>query len=287
MSTICGMKYCDAEVRAPQIPVNFVDHTFSDDPAIRHNHQKEIPVFFLNSLQEERDHLFPRLYFFASRQPCHFLIKRAVILSVVWFRVFLLRQPYDKSVLFPYITVIQFCHLCELPFSLYFVRLFFIQSLCRCVSAWQPCRRRSAYPLVLLCARTAAPSCPAGPARFFFPSVSLLTGRFSLFYPFFRKAAIVLLWYPEPAFRFISCALLRCRALSPYGGRARFRISFYSKAAVSSAACPRRNGVSSRRISSTPPGQSLSIFSGISGSCRLIRSRNQPFCAGTAYRRPS
>ena len=57
--------------------------------------------------------------------------------------------------------------------------------------------------------------------------------------------------------------------------------------AVSSAACPFRKGASSRRISSAPPGQSLSMFSGISGSCRLIRSRNQPFTAGTEYRRPS
>ena len=199
-------------------------------------------------------------------------------LSVVRFRVFLLRQPYHKSVLFPYITVIPFCHLCELPFSLYFVRLFFVRA---------PCRRQSAYPLVPLCVRTAAPSHPAGPARLFLSVRFPFDRAVFSFSPFFCKAAIVLLWCPDPSFHFISCALSRCRALSPYGERARFRIAFYSKAAVSSTACPRRNGVSSRRISSTPPGQSLSIFSGISGSCRLIRSRNQPFCAGTAYRRPS
>ena len=168
LSTICGMKYCDAEVRAPQIPGNFIDHTFSDDPAIRRNHQKEIPVFFLNSLQKERGHLFPGIYFFASRQPCRFLIKRAVILSVVRFRVFLLRRSYHQSVLFPCKAVIQFCHLCECPFSLYFVRLFFARALCRCLSAWQqPYRRQFAAPPVPLCVRTAAPSRPAGPARLF------------------------------------------------------------------------------------------------------------------------
>ena len=59
------------------------------------------------------------------------------------------------------------------------------------------------------------------------------------------------------------------------------------KAAVSSAGCAVKNGVSSRRMALLPPGQSLSILSGIRGSCRLIRSRNQPFTAGTEYRRPS
>ena len=209
-------------------------------------------------------------------------------LSVIWFRVFLLRRSYHQSVLFPCKAVIPFFHLCECPFSLYFVRLFFARALCRCLSAWQqPYRRQFAAPPVPLRVRTAAPLRPAGPARLFLSVRFPFDRAVFLFYPFFRKAAIILLWCPEPAFRFISCILSRCRALSPYGGRARFRIAFYSKAAVSSTACPRRNGVSSRRISSTPPGQSLSIFSGISGSCRLIRSRNQPFCAGTAYRRPS
>ena len=89
-------------------------------------------------------------------------------LSVIWFRVFLLRRSYHQSVLFPCKAVIQFCHLCECPFSLYFVRLFFARALCRCLSVWQqPYRRQFAAPPVPLCVRTAAPSRPAGPARLF------------------------------------------------------------------------------------------------------------------------
>lgn len=105
------MEDSNTEICTLHIPVNLIDHTFTDDISVRIYDHKVISVLVVNTGQEEVYNFIMGERRFTSGKPCNLRIKRVVVLPVVILGILSFGQSEDISIFFPgYSGVICFLH---------------------------------------------------------------------------------------------------------------------------------------------------------------------------------